>query len=175
MADTFTGSIQTHKQNKKQIFVYTQPAEDARKHTGFNAARSAHVPDNYPSASPMVPMRLSHSSSKATVSPAELFARPASTREVNRAPDHALSRVTMHPPAEAAPRLERAAEKALFRLENDVGAHRELGWTHACRHSRLNSHCDGRNSELRSRDTRGRERPGLDFPCDFRRGPCLVL
>ena len=79
----------------------------------------------------MVPMRLGHSSSKATVSPAELFARPASTIEVNRAPDHALSRVTMHPPAAAAPRLERAAEKALFRLENDVGAHRELGWTHA--------------------------------------------
>ena len=122
--------------------IYTQPAEDARKHTGFNAARSAHVPDNYPSASPMVPMRLGHSSSKATVSPAELFARPASTMEVNRAPDHAFSRATMHPPVAAAPRLERAAEKALFRLENDVGAHRELGWTHACRHSRLNSHCD---------------------------------
>ena len=48
--------------------IYTQPAEDARKHTGFNAARSAHVPDNYPSASPMVPMRLGHSSSKATAS-----------------------------------------------------------------------------------------------------------
>ena len=41
VADTFTGSIQTHKQNK-----YTQPTEDARKHTGFNAARSAHVPYN---------------------------------------------------------------------------------------------------------------------------------
>ena len=89
----------------------------------------------------MVPMRLGHSSSKATVSPAELFARPASTIEVNRAPDHALSRATMHPPAAAAPRLERAAEKALFRLENDVGAHRELGWTHACRKTHLNSHC----------------------------------
>ena len=60
------------------------------------------------------------------MSPAELFARPASTIEVNGAPDHALSRVTMHPPAAAAPRLKRAAEKALFRLENDVGAHREL-------------------------------------------------
>ena len=54
--------------------IYTQPAEDARKHTGFNAARSAHVPDNYPSASPMVPMRLGHSSSKATASPAKLLA-----------------------------------------------------------------------------------------------------
>ena len=60
------------------------------------------------------------------MSPAELFARPVSTIEVNRSPDHALSRATMHPPAAAAPRLERAAEKALFRLENDVGAHREL-------------------------------------------------
>ena len=79
----------------------------------------------------MVPMRLGHSSSKATVSPAELFARPASTREVNRRPDHTLSRVAMRLPAAAVPQLERAAEKALFMLENDVGAHRELGWTHA--------------------------------------------
>ena len=111
--------------------IYTQPAEDARKHTGFNAARSAHIPDNYPSASPMVPMRLGHSSSKATVSPGELFARPASTREVNRLQDHALSRVAVRPPAAAVPQLEKAAEKALFRLENDVQAPHELGWTHA--------------------------------------------
>ena len=75
------------------------------------------------------------------MSPAELFARPASTREVNRRPDHTLSRVAMRPPAAAVPQLERAAEKALFRLENDVGAHRELGWTHACRKTHLNSHC----------------------------------
>ena len=40
----------------------------------INAARSAHVPENYPSASPMVPMRLGHSSSKATASPAKLLA-----------------------------------------------------------------------------------------------------
>ena len=81
-------------------------------------------------------MRLGRSSSKATVSPGELFVRPASTIEVNRRPDYALSRVAMRPPAPAVPQLERAAEKALFRLENDDQAHRELGWTHACRKHR---------------------------------------
>ena len=70
VAGTFTGFCSDAQTEQ----IYTQPAEDARRHAVFNAARSAHVPHNYPSASPMIPMRLGHSSSKATASPAKLLA-----------------------------------------------------------------------------------------------------
>ena len=139
MADTFTGSIQTHKQNK-----YTLSRPRTRANTPALTPRGAHM---YRTTTPVrlrwfrcdwVTLRRRRPCRQQSC----LRGRRAPySIEVNGAPDHALSRVTMHPPAAAAPRLKRAAEKALFRLENDVGAHRELGWTHACRHSRLNSHC----------------------------------